>query len=221
MPTGTWDRLPPKRRAAVIAAAEAEFAARGFSGGSLNTICREAGVSKGSLFQYFADKADMYVYLAERSSERIRAAMEIIVGELDWASDFAGSLTALLDAWVRYFYDHPLERAMTAAANLEPDPVARTAVREAVNRHYLAVLRPLLEIGTSSGALRPDADVDSLLALLLLVLPHLALAPHVQGLDPVFGLAAGGADHAVGTAHRLVEAILPAGRSSETRGTAP
>ncbi|MGV9834821.1 TetR/AcrR family transcriptional regulator [Nocardia niigatensis] len=208
MPTGTWDRLPAPRRAAVVAAAEAEFAARGFSGGSLNTICREAGVSKGSLFQYFTDKADMYVYLAELSSERIRASIEATASELDWEGDFFGSLESLLEAWIRYFYDHPLERAMTAAANLEPDPVARTAVRESVNRHYLAVLRPLFDAASAVGALRPDADTQALLSLLLLMLPHLALAPHVSGLDPLLGLAEGDAEHAVATSHRLVMTVF-------------
>lgn len=208
MPTGTWERLPEKRRAAVLAAAEAEFAARGFSGGSLNTICREAGVSKGSLFQYFTDKADMYVHLAELASVRIRAAMETEIAKLPWDEDFAGALDQLLDAWVRYFYDHPLERAMTAAANLEPDPTARTPVREAVNSHYLAVLRPLVERAVAAGQLRADTDVEIVLSLLLLVLPHLALAPHVEGLDPLLGLVEGDADHAAATARRLTGAML-------------
>lgn len=208
MPTGTWDRLPPQRRAAVVAAAEAEFAARGFSGGSLNTICREAGVSKGSLFQYFTDKADMYVYLAELSSERIRSAIEITVRKLDWDTDFFGALDSLLDTWVRYFYDHPLELAMTAAANLEPDPIARTAVREAVNRHYVEVVRPLVETAAAAGLIREGADTEALLSILLLMLPHLAIAPHVRGLDPTLGLADGDADHAVRTAQRLVGTLM-------------
>ncbi|MGV9299261.1 TetR/AcrR family transcriptional regulator [Amycolatopsis sp. NPDC003676] len=208
MPTGTWERLPEQRRAAVLAAAEAEFAARGFSGGSLNTICREAGVSKGSLFQYFTDKADMYVHLAELASVRIRAAVEAEIEKLPWDKDFAGSLDQLLDAWVRYFYDHPLERAMTAAANLEPDPVARTPVREAVNSHYLAVLRPLVERAVAAGQLRADTDVEIVLSLLLLVLPHLALAPHVEGLDPLLGLVEGDSAHAAETARRMTGALL-------------
>ncbi|WP_336159614.1 TetR/AcrR family transcriptional regulator [Amycolatopsis sp. VC5-11] len=208
MPTGTWERLPEKRRAAVLAAAEAEFAARGFSAGSLNTICREAEVSKGSLFQYFTDKADMYVHLAELASVRIRAAMEAEIEKLPWDKDFAGALDRLLEAWVRYFYDHPLERAMTAAANLEPDPVARTPVREAVNRHYLAVLRPLVERAVAAGQLRADTDVEIVLSLLLLVLPHLALAPHVEGLDPLLGLVEGDSAHAAATARRLTGAML-------------
>ena len=59
MPTPTWQRLDESRRQAITDAAEAEFAANGFSGGSLNVIARDAGVAKGSLFQYFTDKADL------------------------------------------------------------------------------------------------------------------------------------------------------------------
>lgn len=50
MPTVTWARVDPARRAAVVEAAEAEFGAHGFSRGSLNVIARRAGVAKGSLF---------------------------------------------------------------------------------------------------------------------------------------------------------------------------
>lgn len=214
MPTGTWERLPEARRAAVVAAAEAEFAARGFSGGSLNTICQQAGVSKGSLFQYFADKADMYVHLADRASVRIRSAMESAITKLDWDNDFFTAMEALVETWVRYFYDHPLDRAMTAAANLEPDPTARTAVRATVNHHYLAVLRPLIESAIATGHLRSDSDVPALLSLLVLVLPHVALAPHVQGLDPVLGMADGDRDHAVATAQQLVLTFLSPYRPS-------
>ncbi|CCK24832.1 hypothetical protein BN159_0453 [Streptomyces davaonensis JCM 4913] len=211
MPTGTWERLPAERRAAVLAAAEAEFAEHGFSGGSLNTICREAGVSKGSLFQYFDDKADMCVHLAELASLRIRAAAEAEVEQLDWNKDYFGALDALIEFWVRYFYTHPRERALTAAANLEPDPTARAPVRAAVNQHYLAVLGPLLDVGISAGHFGDSPDRESLLALLLLLLPHLALAPHVSGLDPVLGMSGADADHAVASAQRVLATVLRPG----------
>ena len=35
MPTVTWARVDPARRAAIVEAAEAEFGVHGFSGGSL------------------------------------------------------------------------------------------------------------------------------------------------------------------------------------------
>ena len=188
MPTATWERLPEGRRRAVLSAAESEFAARGFSGGSLNTIVREAGISKGSLFQYFEDKADLYAYLAELASVRIRARMEEYIATLDWDEDFFAALGKLMRFWTDYFADNPGDRAMTAAVNLEPEPATRTAVRVAVNRHYVGALTPLLDGARESGALRPDADADAFLALLMLVLPHLAIAPQHPELDPVLGL---------------------------------
>ena len=165
-----------------------EFGAHGFSGGSLNVIAREAAVAKGSLFQYFDAKLEMFAYVCEVASERIRAAMEKRMLALDLTRPLFPLLAETLLAWVAYFRTHPLERAVTAATNLEMDDAVREAVRGVANRHYIEVLRPLLERARDCGQLRPDADLDMLLALLLLVLPHLALAPFISGLDPVLGL---------------------------------
>lgn len=188
MPTVTWARLDGDRRGAVLAAAEDEFATHGFSAGSLNAIARRAGVAKGSLFQYFADKRDLYAYVTDQASQRVRAYMEAQIDRLDARRPFFEFLTDLLDAWVAYFADNPRERALHAAASFEVDTDARVSVRAVVHRHYLEVLRPLVRDAQARGDLRGDADTDMLLSLLLMILPHLALAPYVRGLDPVLGL---------------------------------
>jgi AcrR family transcriptional regulator len=188
MPTVTWVRVDPARRAAVIEAAEAEFAAHGFSRGSLNVIARRAGVAKGSLFQYFADKRDLYAYIADIASQRVRFYMEDRIRALDPSRPFFEFLTELLDDWVGYFADHPRERALHAAASFEVDTDARISVRTVIHRHYLEVLRPLVRDARARGDLRADSDIDALLSLLLMVFPHLALAPFVRGVDPILGL---------------------------------
>ena len=188
MPTVTWSRLGGERRSAVVDAAEAEFAAHGFSGGSLKVIARRAGVAKGSLFQYFADKRDLYAYITDVGSQRVRAYMEYQIHELEPDRPFFEFLTDLLDVWVAYFADHPRDRALHAASSFEVDTDARVSVRAVVHRHYLEVLRPLVHAARTRGDLRPDADIDALLSLLLMLMPHLALAPYVRGMDPVLGL---------------------------------
>ena len=188
MPTVTWSRLGGERRSAVVDAAEAEFAAHGFSGGSLNVIARRAGVAKGSLFQYFADKRDLYAYITDVGSQRVRAYMEYQIHELGADRPFLEFLTDLLDVWVAYFADHPRDRALHAASSFEVDTDARVSVRAVVHRHYLEVLRPLVHAARTRGDLRPDADTDALLSLLLMLMPHLALAPYVRGMDPLLGL---------------------------------
>lgn len=205
MPTSTWNRLPASRRDAVVTAAEAEFGAQGFSRGSLNVIAREAGVSKGSLFQYFSDKGDLCAYLADIVCLRIRVDLEAQIPTFPWADDFFGALRRFGHVWVRYYATHPSELALTAAANLEIDPDSRSAVRTVVNRHYLDVLRPLVEDGLRTGQLDPDADVDAFLALLMLVLPHLAIAARNPDLDALLGLGQGEVAAGEQAVDRLVE----------------
>jgi len=188
MPTVTWARVDPARRAAVIDAAEAEFGAHGFSGGSLNVIARRAGVAKGSLFQYFADKRDLFSFITDVASQRVRTYMEERIRDLDPSRPFFEFLTDWLDAWVAYFADHPHERALHAAASLEVDTDARVSVRNVIHRHDLEVLRPLVREAQIRGDFRDDADLDAMLSLLLLIFPHLALAPYLRGIDPVLGL---------------------------------
>jgi len=145
-------------------------------------------VAKGSLFQYFADKRDLYAFITDVASQRVRAYMEDQIRQLDPSRPFFEFLTDWLDVWVAYFADHPHERALHAAASLEVDTDARISVRSVIHRHYLEVLRPLVRDAQVRGDFREDADTEALMSLLLLIFPHLALAPYMRGLDPILGL---------------------------------
>jgi AcrR family transcriptional regulator len=163
-------------------------------------IAREAGVAKGSLFQYFDDKIDLFAHLSERAVDRVGRTMAARSDSLDWSAGFFPAYTLLVDAWVDHFIENPVDRSLSAAVFLEPDPDARSAARAIIDRELLGFLRPLLETARSDGWLRADADLDAFLAMLLLVLPHLALAPTFPELDPVLGI--GGTDTREGV-HRL------------------
>ena len=220
MPTVTWARVDPARRAAIVEAAEAEFGAHGFSQGSLNVIARRARVAKGSLFQYFADKRDLFAYITDIASIRVRSYMEDLIRELDPNRPFFEFLTDLLDGWVAYYAEHPHERAMHAAVSLEVDTEARISVRSVSNRHYLEVLRPLVHGARVRGDLREDCDTDVLLSLLLMIFPHLALAPYMRGLDPVLGLDEPTPEQPALAVRRFV-AVLAAAFSAESPAANP
>jgi AcrR family transcriptional regulator len=199
--------LPAERREAVIRAAQVEFGAHGFSGASLNTIAKQAGVAKGSLFQYFDDKASLYVHLGEVAAMKIRADMEAQLADLPWTTDFFAATGEMLRRWEEYFHTHPNELAMTAAVNHEPDVTAQMSIREAVNPHYLGVVRPLVELALATDQLREDADVDVLVSIVLLYLPHIAVSPHRAGLDPVLGLSSPDRAVRVDAIARLTESM--------------
>ncbi|HEY2296102.1 MAG TPA: TetR/AcrR family transcriptional regulator [Jatrophihabitans sp.] len=183
MPKPTWVNLDERRRQRVLHTAMAEFGAHGYSGGSLNVIAREAGVAKGSLFQYFDDKLDFFAHVAEHTSIEVYTAMAPHLGPAPAGTPFVEHFANLVDIWMDYMAGHPLERGVTAATTMELDPDIRRAVREPVHRLYAQGIRPLLQSAIDAGELAADADVDALLSMLVLLLPHLALAPSEPGLD--------------------------------------
>ena len=65
MPKQTFLNLPEEKRQAVINAAIDEFAEYGFKAASINRIVANSGISKGSFYQYFDDKMDVFRHLLD------------------------------------------------------------------------------------------------------------------------------------------------------------
>lgn len=56
----------------ILAGANIVFAEHGYEGASMSAIARKAGVSKGTLYNYFASKADLFTaYVEQRCREKL------------------------------------------------------------------------------------------------------------------------------------------------------
>lgn len=121
-------RLPAAaRRAGIIEAADAEFAANGLAGTRLEAIAARAGISHPRIVQMFGSKRKLFLEVVHAAYDRIEAA-------------FAGAepkLAALGVAYVRLLQSDPTVGLVVlqgyAAAADEP-------VREAVRRRHLALI---------------------------------------------------------------------------------
>ena len=63
MPTTTFFNLPPPKREKLLQAAVAEFARKPYGEVSVNRIIQGAEIPRGSFYQYFADKTDLFRYV--------------------------------------------------------------------------------------------------------------------------------------------------------------
>lgn len=63
MPKQTFLNLPEEKRRTIIGAAIDEFAEYGLKNASTNRIVANSGIAKGSFYQYFEDKQDVFMYL--------------------------------------------------------------------------------------------------------------------------------------------------------------
>jgi AcrR family transcriptional regulator len=63
MPKPTFFNLPPEKRETIMNAAIEEFAEYGLENASTNRIVKNSGIAKGSFYQYFEDKQDVFMHM--------------------------------------------------------------------------------------------------------------------------------------------------------------
>ncbi|MBE5785568.1 MAG: TetR/AcrR family transcriptional regulator [Clostridiales bacterium] len=63
MPTERFLNLPPEKQQTVLDAAKKELCDRNYDDLSINRIVKEAGISRGSFYEYFEDKDDLIEYI--------------------------------------------------------------------------------------------------------------------------------------------------------------
>ena len=90
---GVRDLVARARREQIVEAATRVFAQKGFSRATTREVAREAGVSEGTIYNYFEDKDALLMAILERLNETERRAEDFEEG---MATDFRGFLREYL-----------------------------------------------------------------------------------------------------------------------------
>ena len=69
------------RQRQILACAKRVFAERGFHAANVSHICAAAGIGRGTLYQYFANKHAVLTAILRETLERVRALMETMSRE--------------------------------------------------------------------------------------------------------------------------------------------
>lgn len=83
MPKETFYRLPDEKRERIMAAAEHEFLENSFEAASINRIIKEAAIPRGSFYQYFEDKKDIFLYIVNTHKDEAFNYVESFIKECD------------------------------------------------------------------------------------------------------------------------------------------
>jgi TetR/AcrR family transcriptional regulator len=70
MPKQTFFNLPPEKREAITQIAIDEFAECEYNDVSISRLVERAGIAKGSFYQYFEDKKDLFFYLLDLAGKQ-------------------------------------------------------------------------------------------------------------------------------------------------------
>ncbi|WP_420823543.1 TetR family transcriptional regulator [Streptomyces natalensis] len=130
-----------RRIAQLLDAAATVFCTSGYTAASTNAIAREAGVSPGTLYQFFPNKEAIAIELGDRLIHKMRDTY----GEVLTPADTAAPLRELLDGIVDRFIDFNCQHPAFFALMHGPDVPGRMAeAHDALHAALLARLQDLI-----------------------------------------------------------------------------
>ena len=143
-----------KTRTAILAAAVERFAACGYQATTMADIATAAGVSLGTVYQYFRDRADLIAALV-----RGNLAHRLTVDDVGWrAADGRAGLQRVLTNFVAsYAAVAELAGVWEEVAHIEPQ---LAELRRRLGRRFTDAVGVELANATKAGLVRRGLDAD-------------------------------------------------------------
>jgi TetR/AcrR family transcriptional regulator len=161
MPKPTFLNLPDAKRDRITELALDEFSTHPYRQASLSRIVARAGIAKGSMYQYFENKLDLYRWLVTDELERRRSEWlesDVPRPESPGHGGLFADIEQLVLTRVGFMLAHPRLARLAASAM---EPTTDEELRElhgALRREQIESLADRIRIARSSGEVRSDLD---------------------------------------------------------------
>jgi TetR/AcrR family transcriptional regulator len=157
--TDLFKNLNTDKQERVFQSALNEFAANGYRNASMNNVVKAAGISKGSLFQYFRTKSDLFTGVVDMAASRVKSYLRQVRDDTA-AMPFFTRIERLLGSGFDFIDRHPLlARVYFRLLESGEAPFGSERILELRRQgdHFLA---ELILSGIERGELRRDIDPE-------------------------------------------------------------
>ncbi len=165
MPQETFFNLPADKRNLIISAAMHEFSKANYKTASINQICKKANIPKGSFYQYFTDKLDLYVYIMTLAIEEKIKFFSSVISEFHTLT-LSDQIRLLFLKGVEFAKKHPQYAALGEQFSKENDESAKSAVIKEGDKLSESLFAQVIDNAKAKGEI--DSSVDSFAFSLLL-----------------------------------------------------
>ena len=160
--TQSTESVRESRRRQIIKAAQAEFAVRGFYRTEVASIAERAGVSKGTIYNYFDNKESLLIGVVSAGFEQLGERMRTISAEI---IDPVDKISRALREYLEFFDRHKGFHKVLLKEAVHILPKVRTEYRTHLIEH-VGHLEKLIRQGIAS---KEFARIDPQLAALVLL----------------------------------------------------
>jgi AcrR family transcriptional regulator len=159
-------------RSRLLEAAAAEFADAGVDRANVNRISLAAGLAKGTVYNYFASKRDLFLAVVAEASARAASG----AADVPEDSPVEHRLRSLLESDITWVREHQDFARVLVREALAGDPRFQADIVEAA-APFVERVADIVAAGVRRGEIRDDLDVERL-ALLFSGLCELAVSLH-------------------------------------------
>lgn len=177
MPKDTFFNLDRAKQRRILEAAIDEFSKRRFSEASINQIVKNADISRGSFYQYFDGKEDLYMYMLKQiGMEKLDIIKE--VDELKPNTDFFEGYMRMFEAALEWSIKKPRYYQIGMLMEIDDSRFIRELCK-ALPEGF-SMLKDMVKRDMQLGRIRDDIDPGLVVDIIYTLNLHL-LAPYYQG----------------------------------------
>ncbi len=188
--TRLFRSLTPEKREKVFKAAVREFASKGYRNASMNSVVKIARISKGSLFQYFRTKQDLFDGVVEMALIEVKNYLRQVREETS-GMPFFDRMARLIRAGFGFIDTHPLLARIyfhLIQSGETPFGVERMLQLHKLSDEFMA---DLIHDAMSRGEIREDLDVERVAFLVNALMETLLRAYYTEFMASGLGLYRG------------------------------
>jgi TetR/AcrR family transcriptional regulator len=157
MPKPTFDKIAPEKRERFLREAARLFAERGFVQTDMAELASRAGVAKGSVYDYFDSKEDLYLHVCSDGLERSRKA---VYQGIDPSWDLYRQLRHIFGQGVEFADSHPEYVVMYINISSAGMNGFAEQLSLQVEKFTADYLKGLINTGVKQGVVRKDVDIN-------------------------------------------------------------
>ena len=172
------------KRLQIVAAAAATFAANGYDATAMDDVAEAAGVSKGSLYDYFKNKEDLFYAVFEWYQLKVmQDSVTQLEPGLSAKEQIMRFVEATVSALVAQVCLYPVTLEVWAAAAKRGTRERFATAMKTLYIEYRQSVEAMLRAAQESGELKKDMDAKAVAAMLVGAVDGLVLQ---YWLDPSF-----------------------------------
>ncbi|MFK7799190.1 MAG: TetR/AcrR family transcriptional regulator [Aureispira sp.] len=166
MPSATFEKLATSKKEAFITAFLEEFASKSYKEASISTVVKQLGIAKGSVYQYFENKMDLFLYL-KQYAEQQKGQYIRQVSRADCA-DFWMYLRLLYEQGIAFDAAHPLETRFLYNLQQQNTPLLQPMIA-AWEEQGVVIYTQMIQHEVEQGHFRKDVTPVAMAQFILAV----------------------------------------------------